>query len=166
MNKKGMDVEALHYLFLGVMLLVVIGVYMLFMSMYYTGTRSVTSAHVEIVSERILFDPNGIIYENNGRAYPGTIDFDKYTTQRLEHSMNYEFGSKPAAKLELESDKIPDDRKIIYLNEGQYRRLIPTAFVEGAGRSKKISKRLPVLVNIGDEQIPAILKMTIVAVRQ
>lgn len=166
MNKRGMDVEALHYLFLGIMLLVIIGVYMLFMTLNYTGTRSITSAQVETIAERILFDSNGIIYEENGRAYPGIIDFEKYTTTRLEESISYEFGSEPAAKLELISDNIPEDQQVIYLNEGQYRRLIPTAYVEGAGRSKKISKRLPVLVRIGDEEFNAILKMTIVAVRQ
>jgi hypothetical protein len=164
MNKKAQDVEAIHILMKGILLLIIVGVFTLFIYMSHTGTRSVTPAQAEIIAYRLLSDPEGIIYEEQGRRYPGIIDQEKFKEERLEQTINYSYGPKPGIKLTLHIDGQAE--QTIFLNQAQYRRLLPAAGVLGLGRAYSLQKKIPLLVHKENELHRAVLDMHIVAVRQ
>lgn len=110
MNKKGDLADYIRWIWRIIMLILVS------VSLWMIKERAVTKMidthglEFNLLFERVLYSPNGIIYvdADTNRAYPGIIDISKFNEDSLNRI--FQGGSKFAFRLKLND-------KIIYYNE-------------------------------------------------
>ena len=122
-----------------IMAVVVLGIVLLFKSLLFSDL-DVSQVKNGVLYSKIMYSPNGITYvdERTGRAYPGTIDLDKFTEETLENSINYTYERYISAKLTLLDDK-KAEKKTIFLNKVWYNRWLPLSNKQflGLGSTEK-----------------------------
>ncbi len=163
--------SSLRHLFALIFMYVILGIVIFYFSLF--GTRSSTTVQLETLSERMLYSGDGFIYtDESGRSYPGIIDLNKFTTERLESAIDYTSENPPSAELILERklgicDEFLAPCDEIYLNEKQYGRMLPLAHqsLTGSGKVKMLQKKIPVLYYDGNDFYEGRLKMTLLAVK-
>ncbi|MBI5390645.1 hypothetical protein HZB02_04095 [Candidatus Woesearchaeota archaeon] len=128
---------------------------------------NVQDAEEMVLTNRLLFSPTAISYEDEFRSYPGTIDLPRFTSEHLEKSTSYTNSNTFAMKLELlktnGKDPYPNSNTA-YLHQTTYDKLEPLARTKlpGSGSAKLYERRMYVTVKGENRYQQAVLKITTV----
>ncbi|HLC66637.1 MAG TPA: hypothetical protein VJK52_03275 [Candidatus Nanoarchaeia archaeon] len=119
--KKGQESFTMVYFIVKVFVILGIATALGFLIQYFFSMSiDTTSLRSELFLQRLLNNPNGVIYVDDlGTGWPGTIAWEKFTSAQLEASMQPAEGNWDwvAAELELSSR---GQRKTIYYNKEKY----------------------------------------------
>lgn len=107
--KKGQvssDVVMRKAIYLGLPVLFLITLITIYTFVYFGGFKvasfdEVTGFDDLILVNRLLSSKNCFTYEEDGRVYPGMLDYDKFNEKRLKECVDY--GIEKQIKLRLES---------------------------------------------------------------
>jgi hypothetical protein len=123
-------------------------------------------AQATVYINKILYDKDGIIRYENGRAYPGVIDLAKFNDLRLSQSMKYAEGDEgPCAKLELKNLET-GEKKTAFWNNLWFQRLRPRAGFRGVGSPFLKQAKALVSIYIDGKYVPAMLDIEMVVPRK
>ncbi|MBW2988138.1 hypothetical protein DRJ48_00245 [Candidatus Woesearchaeota archaeon] len=91
MNKRGtlLGYDMVYWIIRLVVLVIIIAVHLMFGSMMMTTNIDTKLGETQLMISGLLYSPDGFTYTENGRAYPGIVDFerfDKSTIDRAFHS--------------------------------------------------------------------------------
>ena len=146
-----------------IMAAVVFGIVLLFKSLL-VSDLNVLQVKNGVLYSKIMYSPNGITYvdEHTGRAYPGTIDLDKFTEEILNNSINYTYERYISAKLTLLDDK-KTAKKTIFLNKVWYDRWLPLSNNQflGLGSTEKDETIMTIIYKENNEFKQGFLTITI-----
>jgi hypothetical protein len=144
MNKKAQ--ESLDFLMFvpRFIFLIVVAFSIIFVIRHYVVQNlNVQGVQAEVLENRILYSPNGILYfdENLNREVPGEIDLKKVTNERLDQLINYTDKELISAEVKIQdiSGKQIVSAKYNMQTHDRWATIEGLA-VQGAGGVKKFTK--------------------------
>lgn len=151
--------EQIPYIVLTAM--VIVGIY--FIVDYYVNLSvNVRSLEFEVLTSRILYSPNSVMYTDNfsGTVFPGIIELANFTDQTLDNAIQYTGDRHIPAKLEI----YDADRRLVkaaYVDKLTYQHLEPLAAskIQGASSGELYVRTLPVVFRINNINQPGFLRI-------
>ncbi|MBW3012419.1 hypothetical protein KY311_04490 [Candidatus Woesearchaeota archaeon] len=159
MDKKGISEQMVQWIPRMLFLALVIVVIMALVKSVVVQYEDTSTARAYVYMNKMLYDKDGIIRFENSRAYPGVIDYDKFTSQRLDAILAVDPEKEsPTAQLVL---KEPDGKLIrtIYWNGNWFERLRPKGIFRGPGAPASVKDVMRVTIYRNNKLEPAILEM-------
>jgi len=119
----------------------------LLVRMYQIDSVDIKDIHAEIVKNRVLYAPSGVMHADmeTGRSYPGLLDPARFNDSVLSGTINYGTKSRTLSAKLYYSDNQGVLREA-YTNKTWYRRWEPAVGVAGPGGAVEYMYRLPVVV--------------------
>ena len=142
-NKKGLALaETIHMIYRFGYAIFVIAMVILIIKLIVFTNLETDYVEMDVFSQRILHSKN-IMYELNGRAYPGIIDLGKFESANIDKEINYMNKNRISAKINISNiDTTPV--KQVYANEELWKKLIVVYRLEGPGGGQLVEKNFPI----------------------
>ncbi|MFH1506290.1 MAG: hypothetical protein ABIE94_04885 [archaeon] len=167
LNKKAFSAKyMLLWIMRFIILAIVVFVIIMLFRMLIVNDMRVLELKREVLYSRIIYSPNALTYvdRETGRAYPGIIDLDKFTTTNMHSSMDYSYDQYISAKISLLDTNGDAVKSPIYFNKVWYDRWLPLSnwrFL-GLGSTDRMDYKLPVTYEDKGEFKQAVLHIDII----
>lgn len=135
--------------------------YVFFSNAFFKNRTATAEAETKIYAERLIFSNECLAYFTpaTDRVYPGIIDSNKFTTERISMCMNFSAPGRAALKAELIENGVSLEA---FYNKEKFPLWYGLSELRGSGSYEKHQILMPVSVFENGEFHNAIINITVV----
>jgi len=133
MNKKAQSDVILNFVVYKLPILIILTVFLsIVLRSYYNTGLNTHNTEDAILVKRIIYSENLLAYKDKTtrRVYPGIVDLDKFSTEKLEEGIDVSTNNRVAANIELINLETGDTQRA-YINEERARTWDDYVTIEG-----------------------------------